>query len=133
MKKLIILAGASALAACGGGSDEVAVDNSLAIDNGAMMADEGGTTSYVGTHTVYDAEGNMLGTTVANADGTCTDTNADGSTGGGTWEVNDAGQLCFDADGDEEAATCWTKGDTVDGRDAWSNPAGETVYVAFNA
>lgn len=131
MKKLILLAGAAALASCGGGSDDVAVDNTLTVDDTAMTADDGTTTTYVGTHTVYDADGNLIGTTVANADGSYSDSNADGTTGAGTWELNDAGQLCFQADG-EDAPTCWTKGDTVDGREAWSNADGETVYVEFN-
>lgn len=133
MRKLILLAGVAALAACGGGADEVEADDTLTADDTAMTADADTATDYVGTHTVYDADGNMLGTTVANADGSYTDTNADGTTGGGTWELNDAGQLCFDADGDEGGADCWTKGDMVDGREAWSNDAGETVYVEFNA
>lgn len=132
MKKLILLASVATLAACDRGSDEVVVDNTMTVDNTAMTADDTATPTYVGTHTVYDADGEMLGTTVANADGSYTDTNADGTTGAGTWELNDAGQLCFHPDG-EDAPTCWTKGEMVDGREAWSNPDGDTVYVQFSA
>ena len=57
----------------------------------------------------------------------------DGSTGAGTWAMNDMGQICFDPDGDEEGETCWTKGEETDGRVAWTNPDGETVMVDFTA
>lgn len=134
MKKLILLAGAAALASCGGGSEDVAIDNAMTADDTAMTADATPAgDSYVGTHTVYSEDGEMLGTTVANADGSYTDTNADGTTGAGTWEKNAEGQLCFDEDGDEAGATCWTRGEETDGRIRWTNPDGEVVMVAFSA
>lgn len=131
MKKLILLAGVASLAACGGDADEAAVEDTATDEVVVEEVTEAPT--YVGTHTVYDAEGTSLGTTVTNADGTYTDTNADGSTGAGTWAMNDMGQICFDPDGDEEGETCWTKGEETDGRVAWTNPDGETVMVDFTA
>ena len=132
MKKLILLAGVAALAACGGGSDDVVVDNTMTVDTTPTTTADAGTDNYVGTHTVYDADGNMLDTTVVNADGTYNETNADGSTAQGTWRTT-SGNLCFDQDGNTEAETCWTKGEMVDGRQAWTNPDGETVYVVMTA
>lgn len=133
MKKLILIAGAAALASCGGGADEVTVDNDVTLDTPETAEVTRTTMSdYAGTHKVYDADGNLLGTTVAVADGTYTDTDSEGATASGTWELNGSGQLCFDPDGNE-GATCWTKGGSVDGREAWSDPDGQTVFVEFTS
>ncbi|MBW0144664.1 hypothetical protein [Sphingomicrobium clamense] len=131
MKKLILLAGVAALAACGGGADEAPADDTLTVDDTAMTADNDMTTDYVGTHAIYDADGNSLGTTVTNSDGTYTQTAADGSEVSGTWMMNDNGQLCFDEDGEAVGESCWTPGDTVDGRVRMTNAAGESVMIDF--
>lgn len=129
MKKLILLAGVAALAACGGGNDDATmVADDMEAEDTAMVEEA---PTYVGTHEVTDEEGNALGTTVTNADGTYTDTEADGTTGGGTWAMNDAGQICFDPDGDEEGETCWTKGEEMDGKVKWTNSDGNSVMVVF--
>ena len=133
MKKIFLFAGAATLAACtpNDGDDAAAED---AADDTAMVEDaaaEG--PGMVGTYTVYNPDGEMMGTAVHNADGTFTWDGADGEDGSGTWENRD-GMMCADAteaEGEEdEGPRCWTPGETDEnGRMVWTSDDEEPIVA----
>lgn len=105
MKKLILLAGMVALAACT--EVEPEADDAVAIDEtSAMEADAAWTGFEPGAAQLTDADGVTMDY-VINEDGTFTTTNTEGGTETGT--VTMIGERgCFDMDGDDEGAMCWT-------------------------
>ncbi|MCJ8190375.1 hypothetical protein [Sphingomicrobium aestuariivivum] len=137
MKKLILLTGALTLAACAAENDEAEMvdgDGDMVVEETTEVADGPG---MPGEYKIYNADGELNGTAMNNADGTYTWTDADGNAveGSGTWENRD-GKMCVDwteAEGEEdEGETCWTRGEAgEDGRVAWTNDGDEpvTVYV----
>lgn len=137
MKKLILLAGVTALAACSANEAEDATTEEEAVEETAMEAAEG--PGMVGTYTVYNPEGEMVGTAMHNADGTYMFDAADEAEedGSGTWENRD-GMMCADgteAEGEEDTGPrCWTPGETgEDGRMMWTSDDEEpiTAYTTF--
>jgi hypothetical protein len=109
MKRLVLVAAlAGALAACGEAAEEA---DDTATEEAAAPAEE--TAGYAGTYEVTMADG-MKFTSVLNADGTYTDTDADGTvTESGTWDENDAGAACFDSEGGDDTVICFTVGETA--------------------
>lgn len=133
MKKLILLASVAMLAACDNKADDAVVaDNMMADDT--VMVDEtaAAPATNVGSFTLTDEAGESVGTTVTNADGTYTNTDAAGATMSGTWQSPSDGKVCFDADGDAPEM-CWTRGDTMDGKTKWTADDGRVVMVAPSA
>jgi hypothetical protein len=106
MKKLILVATlAGALAACGQAAEES--DEPAATETAAPAATP---TSSAGTYEVTMADGTKF-TSVMNADGTYTDTDADGKTQEtGTWEDRADGKTCFDSEGGDDTVVCFTLG-----------------------
>ena len=120
MKKLIALASIAALAACAE-AEAPAVEE--AAEEVAAPAAVG-----AGTYEVTYADGSV-GTMVSEDDGTFSMTIGE-TTGTGTY-VNQDGKVCFDADGDEEGATCWTNSPAgEDGSFTSVSDDGDTVSVA---
>lgn len=129
MKKLILLAGVAMLAACDNKADDAVVaDDTMADDT--VMVDETAAApmNYAGSFEVTSVEGEAMGTTTTNADGTYIDTNPDGSTASGTWRLADDGKLCFDEDG-EDPEKCWTAGEVTDGKTKWTSDTGDVVMA----
>ena len=106
MRNFAIIAACAALAACGG-NDEPDADP---VDTPAAdtTLDSTATGDMTGTFEVKMADGTVVTETI-NADGTYTDTAADGTvTESGTWRQQGA-QMCFDPTGDEPEA-CYAGG-----------------------
>lgn len=99
MKKIFLLAGVAALAACGGNEapaeDDVAAPEPMAV-----------TYTDVGTWDITDPDGNVARTQL-NADGTYVDIVDGDESGGGKWR-RDGDQLCFDGDAADQEEACWT-------------------------
>lgn len=128
MKKIIALAGAFALAACGGGDTEVEEGE----DEVAEMGVPESTGTYVGTN-----EDGAEWTRVLAEDGTYTDT-IDGETvETGTWEDTIRG-TCLTADAAEgeaaEGEMCYNIGQPAeDGTVDVTGPDGETMSMTKQA
>lgn len=129
MKKLALIAAFAALSACSQEAEEpadtTAMEEAVPAETMAMEEDP------AGTYDVKMADGTM-GTTVINADGTYTDTGADGTTQSGTFVRKD-GKDCFDPEGDDPEM-CWTVSEpAADGSFTATDPEGNTVTVTRRA
>lgn len=103
MKKLVLIAAFSLLAACSQKAEEkkeVAAEPATGAPP-APAADSG---TQPGTYDVKMADGTMATTTI-NADGTYVDTDAKGKQVKGLFATHD-GKDCFDPEGDE-MGMCW--------------------------
>ena len=116
MKKIILLATLSMLAACSQKAEEKkeVPAEPVAAAAPAPAADSG---TAPGTYDVKMADGTM-GTTTINADGTYVDTDAKGKQVKGLYATHD-GKDCFDPEGDE-MGMCW----------AVSKPAADGSFTA---
>ena len=116
MKKIILLAALSMLAACSQKTEEKKETPAEPVAEAAPApAADSGTTP--GTYDVKMADGTM-GTTTINADGTYVDTDAKGKQVKGLYATHD-GKDCFDPEGDE-MGMCW----------AVSKPAADGSFTA---
>ena len=105
MKKIVLLAALSMLAACSQKTEEKKETPTEPVAEAAPApAAESGTAP--GTYDVKMADGTM-GTTTINADGTYVDTDAKGKQVKGLYATHD-GKDCFDPEGDE-MGMCWAK------------------------
>ncbi len=102
MKKLILIAGLAALAACNKQAAEASAGEST---NAVADGTSGKAITPPGTYTVVNDDG-PVGTTIINADGTYLDRAPDGKEVTGTI-FSKNGMDCFDADG-EEPEVCFT-------------------------
>ncbi len=120
MKKLALLAGVAALAACSEAAPEAeAAPETVEVAETAV----GGP----GTYEVTYGDGTVV-TMTSTEDGKFSSVNGDQTATGTVAQVD--GKACFDADGDEEGAMCWTAGETApDGSWVATSDAGETVTV----
>jgi hypothetical protein len=116
MKKIVLLAALSMLAACSQKTEEKKETPAepVAETAPAPAADSG---TAPGTYDVKMADGTM-GTTTINADGTYVDTDAKGKQVKGLFATHD-GKDCFDPEGDE-MGMCW----------AVSKPAADGSFTA---
>ena len=116
MKKIILLAALSMLAACSQKTEEKKETPAEPVAEAAPApaADSG---TAPGTYDVKMADGTM-GTTTINADGTYVDTDAKGKQVKGLFATHD-GKDCFDPEGDE-MGMCW----------AVSKPAADGSFTA---
>lgn len=106
MRKFIVIAACAALAACGSNEAE---DTVIPAEPVETTLDSTATGDMTGTYEVKLADGSVTMQTI-NADGTYVDTTADGTRiGGGTWRAGDAGQMCFDPEGND-AEACYSGG-----------------------
>ncbi len=120
MKKLIALASIAALAACAEAEAPAVEEAAEEVAAPAPVA--------AGTYEVTYADGSV-GTMVSEDDGTFSMTIGE-TTGTGTY-VDQDGKVCFDADGDDEGATCWTNSPAgEDGSFTSVSDDGDTVSVA---
>lgn len=125
MKKLVIIAGLSALAACSQQAEKTAEAEAVPVEAAAPAAAD--SASMAGDYEIKMADGKMAKTTI-NADGTYVDTGPDGNETKGKFAMKD-GKECFDADGDE-AELCWTSTKPgADGSFTSTSDKGETVTV----
>ena len=116
MKKIVLLAALSMLAACSQKTEEKKETPTEPVAEAAPApAAESGTAP--GTYDVKMADGTM-GTTTINADGTYVDTDAKGKQVKGLYATHD-GKDCFDPEGDE-MGMCW----------AVSKPAADGSFTA---
>ena len=122
MKKIIALAGAFALAACGGADTEAEPAADTAAATGPVLP-----ASSAGTYVGVDTDGAEVITTL-NADGTFADTKGEEILRAGTWEDNIRG-TCF-TETDVEGEQCYTMG-TVgeDGTVEVTGPDGVTTIM----
>ena len=119
MKRLLAATAILALAACAEQEAEEAMVEEPAEEAAAV----GGP----GTYEVTYADGSV-GTLTTNEDGTFSATLGEES-GTGTVAEQD-GKVCFDADGDEEGAVCWTNSEPgEDGSWTSTSDDGEVVTV----
>ncbi|KTE26287.1 MULTISPECIES: hypothetical protein [unclassified Sphingopyxis] len=116
MKKIVLLAALSMLAACSQKTEEKKETPAEPVAEAAPApaADSG---TAPGTYDVKMADGTM-GTTTINADGTYVDTDAKGKQVKGLFAAHD-GKDCFDPEGDE-MGMCW----------AVSKPAADGSFTA---
>ncbi|MBD3731245.1 MAG: hypothetical protein IE934_00815 [Sphingopyxis sp.] len=116
MKKIVLLAALSMLAACSQKTEEKKETPAEPVAEAAPApaADSG---TAPGTYDVKMADGTM-GTTTINADGTYVDTDAKGKQVKGLFATHD-GKDCFDPEGDE-MGMCW----------AVSKPAADGSFTA---
>ncbi len=125
MKKLVMIAALSALAACSQQAEKTAEADTAPVEAAAPVATD--SASLVGDFEVETADGKMAKTTI-NADGTYIDTGPDGKEIKGKFAMKD-GKECFDPDGDE-AEACWTSTKPgADGSFTSTSDKGETVTV----
>jgi hypothetical protein len=125
MKKLMMIAALTALAACSQQAEKTAEAETAPIEAAAPAATD--SASLVGDFDIKMADGKMAKTTI-NADGTYVDTAPDGTVIKGKFAMKD-GKECFDADGDE-AELCWTSTKPgADGSFTSTSDKGETVTV----
>ncbi|QZH74646.1 MAG: hypothetical protein JY451_13430 [Erythrobacter sp.] len=127
MKKIIALAGAFALAACGGNDAEAPADGEIAVEDTA--ADAPMPTTQTGTYSSLSDDGTEVAVTL-NADNTYTVMEGETSVETGTWEDNVRGTCLTPASGGGE--NCWniqpgTEAGTMDITDA----DGETRTYTF--
>ncbi len=125
MKKLMMIAALSALAACSQQAEKKTEAETAPAEATAPAATD--SASLVGDFDVKMADGKMAKTTI-NADGTYVDTGPDGKEAKGKFAMKD-GKECFDPDGDE-AEICWTSTKPgADGSFTSTSDKGETVTV----
>ena len=114
MKRLVLIAGFVALAACGQKQEPSATEeaNTTIAEADANATDANASTtstangSTPGTFEVTMKDGSK-GQSTLNADGTYVDKNSDGTESKGTWNVA-GGKTCFDPEGDE-GPTCYSE------------------------
>lgn len=125
MKKLILLAGIAALAACS--KAEAPAEEEAPVETAAPVTVANGTP--VGTFTVTAADGTES-TTVINPDGTYVDNGPDGKVvAEGTWAVTD-GKTCFTPSTEGAEAMCFTESAPgADGSFTATPDKGEPVTV----
>lgn len=120
MKKLIAAASVLAIAAC---AEPAPTEEAVEEVVEEAAAEPGGP----GTYEVTYADGSV-GMLTTSEDGTFSATLGDEAGSGTVTEVD--GKVCFDADGDEEGATCWTNSEVAeDGSWTSTSDDGETVTV----
>lgn len=125
MKKVMMIAALSALAACSQQAEKAAEAEAAPVEAAAPAATD--SASLVGDFDVKMADGTMAKTTI-NADGTYVDTGPDGKETKGKFAMKD-GKECFDDDGDEPEE-CWTSTKpSADGSFTSTSDKGETVTV----
>lgn len=132
MRKIALMLGTLALAACSGeAAEEEAAAPEAVVEEVAAMTTANG--SPAGTYTATDADGTATSNTL-NADGTYAVTGTDGAAlDSGTWEVVD-GKTCFTSSAEGATAMCWTEAAPgADGSFSATSDAGETVTVAPQA
>lgn len=126
MRKLVIVAGVLALAACGG---EAEVAEEEAVEEVAEVP-----AGPVGNYTWDNDDGEAMSAVIA-ADGTTSISNAAGEVvDSGTWALNDAGATCFTMEGMEEGEepACFTFGEPAeDGTVEITDPEGEVDTVTL--
>jgi hypothetical protein len=114
MKKLLLIAGCAALAACGQTQEPAATEdaNTTVTEADANAIDPSASAvttangSAPGTYEVTMKDGRKA-QSILNADGTYVDKNSDGTESKGTWNVA-GGKTCFDPEGDE-GPTCYAE------------------------
>ncbi|MBL0923726.1 MAG: hypothetical protein IBJ12_04565 [Sphingomonadaceae bacterium] len=125
MKKLMMVAALSALAACSQQAEKAAEEETVPVETAAPA--EVDSASMVGDYEIKMADGKMAKTTI-NADGTYVDTGPDGKEIKGKFAMKD-GKECFDPDGDE-GEMCWTSTKPgADGSFTSTSDKGDTVTV----
>jgi len=135
MRRLLLVAGFAALAACGQKQEPTATedanatvaeaDANAASANAVAMTTANG--SAPGTYEVTMKDGKK-GQSTLNADGTYVDKDADGKESKGTWSVA-GGKTCFDPEGDE-GPTCYAETSTAaDGTFTATPDKGDPVTV----
>lgn len=107
MKKLVLLAALAALSACSQKAEESKETAATPTETAAPAAPAAAPDSgpAPGTYDVKMADGSM-GSTIINADGTYSDTDAKGKVVKGKFAHKD-GKDCFDPDG-ADPEMCWT-------------------------
>jgi hypothetical protein len=132
MRKIILILGPLALAACSGetAEEEAPAPEPVAEETAAMTAANG---SPAGTYNVTAADGTMT-TSTLNADGTYTDNAADGTVlAEGTWAVVD-GKTCFTPTTEGVEPMCYTESaPAADGSFTATPDEGEPVTVSPQA
>ena len=110
MKKLIVIASALALSACGGSEAEAPTEaeDTPMVENTVAFDQYGSAGTYGGT-----SEDGTPWSSQLNADGTFEDTENGEVIRTGTWTDNEAGQTCFIPEG-ETAQECYQMGDVQD-------------------
>lgn len=99
---------------------------------GAALAQDAMDATYGNTVTVANSEGTLLASYFFEADGTFTLTTADGASAPGTWETNDAGELCMtmgDSTGCNPLDGSRTVGDSWEDTDADGNTLTITIVA----
>ncbi len=125
MKKLIMIAALSALAACSQQAEKAAETETAPAEAAATTATD--SAAPVGDYDIKMADGTMAKSTI-NADGTYVDTGPDGKQVKGKFARKD-GKDCFDPDGDE-AEVCWVStAPAADGSFTATGPDGTKVTV----
>lgn len=116
MKKLAFIA-IFALAACSQAEEAapVAEETAAAPAVAAVMAADGNPPA--GTYEITSADGEVM-TLVVNADGTYTNTNAEGAVATGTWTLDPPDNWCSKLDA-EETSNCFKE--TVDEAGVWTS------------
>jgi hypothetical protein len=105
MKKLALAAAlGAALTACGDAAEES--DEPVAVETPAATETVAAAETAPGTYE-FDMEGTATVATL-NADGTYTDAQGGDVIESGTWENHADGKTCFDPEGDDTPATCYT-------------------------
>ncbi len=129
MKKLAFIA-VFALAACSQAEEAapVAEETAAAPVVAAVMAADGNPPA--GTYEITSADGEVM-TQVVNADGTFTNTNAEGDVATGTWTLDRPDNWCSKLD-TEETTNCFKE--TVDEAGVWNSvnvndPADSSIVV----
>ncbi len=122
MKKLTLIVGIVALSAC----NEAKAPEAPATDEAVLAAPTPGP----GKYDVFMADGSPGGSTVLNADGTYTDSDADGSlVAEGSWAMVD-GKTCFTPTTEGQEAMCFTESArAADGSFTATPDKGEPVTV----
>ncbi|WAT18479.1 hypothetical protein OZN62_02545 [Aurantiacibacter sp. MUD11] len=124
MKKIIAVAGAFALAACGGSADDPVEDESLDDAVDAVIPD-----TSAGTYTSTNPEGVEVSVAL-NADGTYTVSEGGEMVESGTWEDNIRG-TCLTAEGGD-GEDCWNiQPGAEEGMMDVTGADGETMSYSF--
>lgn len=121
MKKIFLLAGVAALAACG--SNEAPADDAAVDAAPATVA-----YNDVGTWDISNPDGSTARTQL-NADGTYVDIVDGDESGGGTWR-RDGDSLCFDGSAEGEEEACWNTTAEANGSFTATDANGVSVNVS---
>lgn len=130
MKKLILIAGVAALAACAESATEETVEENVMVADEAsadtMMAPDGG--PIEGSYEVTTADGTKRVTTIS-ADGTYIQVQDGQTIASGTMTMQDEDTACFDAAGDDEGPVCYDSEIGEDGTWTSKGPDGDATVV----